>query len=212
MHNLVNTRLYLSSSWDASPVQHLEKRAKVFFLAPFPFVGDELFCSEKYSGLPLSLPRRWEENWKLTYSSKSSQDGQTSQLTPKPITCHAHRGTGALRLNCSKQTPSDSLSLQGMRALATERERADRKARDSYTFRKRKYIWISIRRIGGESLWSTADCWTRAPNHNHAVTAKNSMIDGTAVVIIIIIWGGQTQLIIIVIIIIIIIWEGQTQP
>lgn len=31
----------------------------------------------------------------------------------------------------------------------------------------------------------------RAPNHNHTVTARNSVIDGIVVVIIIIIWGNR---------------------
>lgn len=107
-----------------------------------------LFCGEKYSGLPPSLPRRWEENWKLTISSKSSQDKQTSQLTPKPKTYPMPCPQGywcpqaKLQETSSFRQPSPSRQ-EGSNDWEGESRQENKRL---LYFPKRKYIWISIMR------------------------------------------------------------------
>lgn len=144
MHSLVNTGLHLSSSGDASPVQYLEKQSESFFPGPFSdasFVGNEPSCSfvvRSTQGCHLLYQgggKKTESSQLVPSPPKTSKPANLPQ-NPKLIPCLARRGTGALRQNCRKQAPSDSLPLQGRRALATEKERADRKKKDSYTFRR----------------------------------------------------------------------------
>lgn len=120
-----------SASEGACLVQNLEKQSKGFFSWPFfwcPFYWGQtflLFWGEKHTGLPPSLQRKEEENWKLTSTLESSRDKQTSQL---PQTSHAlpDGAAGALRHEESKQAPSRSLPLQSRRDLPTDRRRERR--------------------------------------------------------------------------------------
>lgn len=68
MHNSVNTGIILSC-WSSAARGEAEQK---FFSWPLSWCQFcwgwtfLLFCDEKYTGLSSSLPRRWEENWKLT--------------------------------------------------------------------------------------------------------------------------------------------------
>lgn len=115
-----------------------------FFPGPFSdasFVGDEpscYFAVRSTQGCHLLYQgggKKTESSQLVPSPPKTSKPASLPQ-NPKLIPCLACSGTGALRQNCRKQAPSHSLPLQGRRALGTEKERADRKTKDSYTFRR----------------------------------------------------------------------------
>lgn len=122
-------------------------RAKVFFLAPFlmPVL------------LGMSLPAiSWSKVLRAaTFSTEEvrTKSSQLVQVLPRqanqptypntyPMPCP--QGYWCPRAELQQTSSFSQPSPPGQRALATERERAHRKARDSYTFRKRKHIWISL--------------------------------------------------------------------
>lgn len=134
---------------DASPVQYLEKQSKSVFPGPFPdasSVGDEPSCH---------FVVKSTQGCYLLYGGgeKRTKSSQLVQVLPRqanqptypntyPMPCP--QGYWCPRAELQQTSSFSQPSPPGQRALATERERAHRKARDSYTFRKRKHIWISL--------------------------------------------------------------------
>lgn len=159
---------------DASPVQYLEKQSKSVFPGPFPdasFVGDEPSCSFVVRSTQGCYLLCWggekkTKSWQLV-QVLPTQANQPTYPKTYPMPCL--QGYWCPQAELQQTSSFSQPSPPGQRTLTTERERAHRKARDSYTFRKRKHIWISleqyeenlfkVRETAGQVLQITALQW-----------------------------------------------------
>lgn len=146
--------------------QCLEKQGKSFFPGPFSdarFVGDEPSCSSGVRSTQGGHPL-YKGGGKKTGSSHllpSPLETSKPANSPQNVPCFTPRGYWCPQAEEQRTGSFWELPLQGRRHLAMiEGERADRKARDSYTLKMRKYGWKSIRTRCGEPRYRTGACCT----------------------------------------------------